>query len=205
MKYITLFENFGGLDSLNEDFMELKSIAKHLYSDLKKKGYEVEIKENSKDSKKTLAGTKGSRTFDKGGSVEIHQFPDSEEIGVFLPIHSVAYQFIVSPENKDLIKKMVEKNKPGDFEKHPGTYQENLEKNWSHINNAIFGEPGKIASLNDIRKDPEILKFVNKLGSDLIATIKSKYAGIKLKTEDQDTAFALYFTEPRTRKGAVKK
>ena len=208
MKYITLFENFGGLEPLNEDFIELKSIAKQLYSLLKRKGYEVELKENSKKSTykgDTLAGTKGSKTYDKGGSVEIHQFPDTEEIGLFLPVSSVAYQFIVAPENKDLIKAMVEKNKPGDYEKHPGTYQKNIEKNWSHIKDAIFGESGKIASLSDIQNDPEVKKFIGKLGSELISTIKSKSPNIRLATKDADTHFGLYFTEPRTRSGAVKK
>ena len=109
MKYIKLFENFSDSESINEDFMELKSIAKQLYSILKKKGYEVEIKENSKKSTyrggDSLAGTKDSKYLNgKGGTVEIHQFSDVEQIGLFLPVHTVAYQFIIAPENKDIIK-----------------------------------------------------------------------------------------------------
>ena len=207
MKHLKLFENFSDLESLNEDFMELKSIAKQLYSLLKIEGYEVEIKENSKKSKfrggDTLVGTKDSKYLnDKGGTVEIHQFSDVEQIGLFLPVHAVAFQFITSPENLDIIKKMVDEKKPGDFEKYPGTYQ-NLSKYWSSVTDTIFGQSGKIADASDIRKNPEVVKFVNKLGTKLIDAIKSKYPNMLLSTEDKETNFALYFAEPKTNKGAV--
>lgn len=207
MKYIKLFEQFSDLESINEDFMELKSIAKQLYSLLKKKGYEVEIKENSKKAtyrSDTLVGTKDSKHLNgKGGTVEIHQFSDFEEIGVFLPVHAVAYQFIIAPENKDLIKQMMDKNKPGAYEKYPGTYQEDISKNWDHIKDAIFGEPGKIGTAHDMQKNPEIIKFVNKLGSELVGVIKSKYPNMSLAYKDLDALFGLYFAEPKTKKGAV--
>jgi len=210
MKYIKLFEIFSASESesINEDFMELKSIAKQLYSLLKKKGYEVEIKENSKKSTyrggDSLVGTKDSKYLNgKGGTVEIHQFSDVEQIGLFLPVHAVAYQFITAPENKDIIKKMVDKKKPGDYEKYPGTYQQDISKNWSHIKDAIFGEPGKIASSYDMQKNPQIGEFIKKLGTELISVIKSKYPNMLLSTEDKETNFALYFAEPKTKKGGV--
>lgn len=224
MKHIKLFESFSKLQSINEDFMELKSIAKQLYSLLKKKGYEVEIKENSKKSiyrgGHSLVGTKGSRertqfgvgsirkrgiwvqTYDKGGAVEIHQFSDIEQIGLFLPVYAVAYQFIAAPENLDIIKEMVNKKRPGDFEKYPGTYQ-NLAKNWSYVSDVIFGQHGKSASSYDIQKNPELGKFIKKLGADLIEAIKSAYPNMLLATEDKDGYFGLYFAEPKTKKGAV--
>jgi hypothetical protein len=206
MKYIKLFESFSESESINEDFMELKSIAKQLYSLLKKKGYEVEIKENSKKSKyrggDSLVSTKDSKYLNKGGNAEIHQFSDIEQIGVFLPVYAVVYQFLTAPENKELVKQMVEKNKPGDWEKYPGTYGD-ISKNWTYIKNAIFGEPGKIADLYRMQKNPEIGKFVNKLGNELIAAIKSKYPNILLHAEDQETNFGLWFAEPKTKKGAV--
>lgn len=208
MKYIKLFENFSDLESLNEDFMELKSIAKQLYSLLKSEGYEVEIKENSKKSiyrgGDSLVGTKDSKYLNnKGGTVEIHQFSDFEEIGVILPVYAVAYQFIAAPENKEIIKKMVDQKKPGDYEKYPGTYQQDISKNWSHIKDAIFGESGKIGTADDMIDNPEILKFVNKLGTKLIDNIKSKYPNMLLSTKDEGGNFALYFAEPKTKKGGV--
>jgi hypothetical protein len=139
----------------------------------------------------------------KGGTVEIHQFSDVEQIGLFLPVYAVAYQFITAPENKEIIKKMMDEKKPGDYEKYPGTYQQDISKNWSHIKDAIFGESGKIANLYDMQKNPEVVKFVNKLGNKLIDTIKSKYPNMLLSTEDKETNFALYFAEPKTNKGAV--
>ena len=207
MKYLKLFENFSDLESLNEDFMELKSIAKQLYSLLKSEGYEVEIKENSKKSKfiggDTLVGTKDSQYLNgKGSTVEIHQFSDIEEIGLFVPVDAVAYQFITAPENLDIIKKMVDEKKPGDFEKYPGLYQ-NLSKYWSSVADTIFGQSGKIANLYDIQKNPELVKFKNKLETKLIDAIKSKYPNMLLSTEDKETNFALYFAEPKTNKGAV--
>lgn len=207
MKHIKLFESFSKLQSINEDFMELKSIAKQLYSLLKKKGYEVEIKENSKKSTyyggDSLVGTKDSKYLNsKGGTVEIHQFSDVEQIGLFLPVHAVAYQFITAPENLDIIKEMVNKKQPGSFEKYPGTYQ-NLAKHWSNVANTIFGQNGKIASCYDIQKNPQLGNFIKKLGADLIDAIKSAYPNMLLSTEDKEVSFALYFAEPKTKKGAV--
>lgn len=208
MKYIKLFENFLDIESINEDFLELKSIAKQLYSLVKSEGYEVEIKENSKKSTyaggDTLVGSKDSKYLNgKGGTVEIHQFSDIEEIGVFLPVYAVAYQFITAPENKEIIKKMVDEKKPGAYEKYPGTYQQDISKNWDNIKDDIFGESGKIGTANDMIDNPELLKFVNKLGSKLIDTIKSKYPNMLLSTKDKGGNFALYFAEPKTKKGAV--
>ena len=53
MKYLKLFEAASPNDQeiINEDYLELKSIGKQLYSFLKKKGYNVTIKENSSKSK----------------------------------------------------------------------------------------------------------------------------------------------------------
>ena len=201
MKYLKLYENFSS-HSINEDFMELKSIAKQLYSLVKSEGYDVKIIENSKKSTyrggDSLVGTKGSKYLNgKGGSVEIHQFSDIEQIGLFLPVYAVAYQFIIAPENKEIIKKRL--NKPESYE----IYQKDNFKDWNHISSAMFAEPGKSTSVSDIIKNPEILKFVNKLGSKLIGAIKSKYPNMLLSTEDKDGNFCLYFAEPTTKKGGV--
>ena len=201
MKYLKLYENFSS-HSINEDFMELKSIAKQLYSLVKSEGYDVKIIENSKKSTyrggDSLVGTKGSKYLNgKGGSVEIHQFSDIEQIGLFLPVYAVAYQFIIAPENKEIIKKRL--NKPESYE----IYQKDNFKDWDHISSAMFAEPGKSTSVSDIIKNPEILKFVNKLGSKLIGAIKSKYPNMLLSTEDKDGNFCLYFAEPTTKKGGV--
>ena len=202
MKYIKLFENFSDIESINEDFLELKSISKQLYSLLKKKGYEIEIKENSKKSTyrggDKLVGSKDSISNGKGGTVEIHQFSDIEQIGLFLPVHAVAFQFITAPENKDIIKKMIGQKKD-DYE----YYQKDGFKNWSHLADTIFGEPGKVASCYDIQKNPQLGEFIKKLGAELIGAIKKTYPNMLLSTQDKETHFGLYFAEPKTKKGAV--
>ena len=207
MKYLKLYENFSE-ESLNEDFLELKSISKQLYSLLKKNGYEVEIIENSKKSTfhggDHLVGTKDSKHLNgKGGTAQIVQFSDVEQIGVFMPIYAVVHQFIIAPENKEIIKQMVDKKKPGDYEKYPGTYQKSDDKQVSQISDTIFGESGKSARQYDMQKNPEVLKFVQKLGAKLLDVFKSKYPKMLLKFEDQETSFVLYFAEPTTKKGAV--
>ena len=134
----------------------------------------------------------------KGGTVEIHQFSDIEQIGLFLPVHAVAFQFITAPENKDIIKKMIGQKKD-DYE----YYQKDGFKNWSHLADTIFGEPGKVASCYDIQKNPQLGEFIKKLGDELIGAIKKTYPNMLLSTQDKETHFGLYFAEPKTKKGAV--
>lgn len=199
LNYVKLFENFTDLESINEDFLELKSIVKQLYSLLKEKGYDVEIRESSEKSRyrggDRLVGTKDSQYLgDKGGTVEIHQFSDVEEIGVFLPARSVAYQFIISPENKEIIKKSL--YKPELYE----IYQKDNFKDWDYLYRDAFVRTSKETDDSDIIKNPQILEFLGKLGINLIDTIKSKYPNIQIITEIKGGNFCLYFRETKTRK-----
>lgn len=202
MKYLELFENW----SINEDYLELKSIAKQLYSFLKKKGYEVEIKENSQKSKykngDTLIGTKDSKYLnDKGGTVEIHQFSDVEEIGVFVPTYALAYAFIMDPNNQEILSGLIKaKNK------NPDSYLQDKQKSWFHIKDLIFAKSsGQIAYDDAMQANPEIKKYIAKLGQELIGIIKQRYPNMELAFGDKSHYYAMYFREPKTAKGAVKK
>jgi hypothetical protein len=202
MKYLELFENW----SINEDFLELKSIGKQLYSFLKKKGYDVKIKENSQKSKykggDTLAGTKDSKYSNgKGGNVEIHQFSDVEEIGVFVPTYALVYMFIMDPNNEETLKELL-KSKT----KNPDYYLQNKQKDWTNIKNLIFAKSsGQIAYDYDMQANPEIKKYIAKLGQELIGIVKQRYPNMQLLFGDKSHYYAMYFREPKTAKGAVKK
>jgi hypothetical protein len=188
---------------LNEDYLELKSLGKQLYSALKKKGYEVEIKENSKKSTfaggDSLVGTKDSKYLNsKGGTVEIHQFSDAEQIGVFIPAYAVLYQFIVDPANKSYLEQLYTKKrgKPGGELDEPAKY-------FSNLKDILFGEDGKVASSSNVMKDPEIKKSIAKLGQELLSIIKSKKPNMLLSFRDTDTSYAMNFAEPKTAKGGA--
>ena len=209
MKYIKLFENFLDLESINEDFMELKSIVKQIYSALKNHGYEVEIEKNKKNRFGTtitdsLVGTKDSKKLNnKGGSVRIIQFLDSEQIGVFIPANAVAYQFIIDPKNIEIIKQLVDTNKPGAWDRAGAAYQEDIANNWNHVINDMCGQYGHHALPNDIQGNQQIQEFIQNLGSELLLIIQSNHPNMLLSFQNTDVAFAMYFAEPRTRKGAV--
>jgi len=188
---------------LNEDYLELKSLGKQLYSALKKKGYEVEIKENSKKSTfaggDPLVGTKDSKYLNsKGGTVEIHQFSDAEQIGVFIPAYAVLYQFIVDPANKSYLEQLYTKKrgKPGGELDEPAKY-------FSNLKDILFGENGKVASSSNVMEDPEIKKSIAKLGQELLSIIKSKKPNMLLSFRDTDTSYAMNFAEPKTAKGGA--
>jgi hypothetical protein len=157
MKHLELFENW----SINEDYLELKSIGKQLYSFLKKKGYEVEIKENSQKSKfrggDTLVGTKDSKYLNsKGGTVEIHQFSDVEEIGVFVPTYALVYMFIMDPNNEETLKELL-KSKTN----NPDSYLQNKQKYWTNIKDVVFTKNmGKTADFDDMQDSPDIKKYI---------------------------------------------
>lgn len=191
MKHLKLFENW----SINEDYLELKSIGKQLYSFLKKKGYGVEIKENTQKTKygATLIGTKDRHINYKGGEIEIHQFSDVEEIGVFVPTYALAYKFIMDPDNEETLKGLLKaKTQYADY------YLQNKQKDWYTITREIFGQAGR-----DIQNNPEIKKYIAKLGQELIGIVKEKYPNMQLSFEDKSQYYAMYFREPRTKKGGV--
>lgn len=189
---------------LNEDYLELKSIAKQLYTLLKSKGYDVRIVENSSKSKyaggTTLAGQKYLNN--KGGSVEIHQFSDVEQIGVFVPAYTVIYQFIKNPANHKYVESIIAKNRPDLVGKNIGL--DDTEKHWTHIKNFMYGKSGKIAEISDFMKDQGIRQTIGALGKELQNAIKSKYPTMLFSFEDDATGYSMYFAEPRTAKGGIK-
>jgi len=188
---------------LKEDYLELKSIGKLLYSFLKRKGYDVEIKENSSKSKfrggDHLIGQQYGNT--KGGTIEIHQFSDVEEVGVFIPVYALTYQFIINPDNHKYIESLVSQNRSEVVGQNYGL--SDPEKYWTHVKNYAFGKSGKIANSSDIMRDPGIQKAIGSLGVELQNLIKSKYPNMQFIFKDDDVFYSMYFAEPKTAKGAV--
>jgi hypothetical protein len=78
MKYIHLFENFSNLDTLNEDNLEVKNIARQLYSWLKKNGVrEVSLSTDKINiGKDTANDTDGKQIGDRDNTAKIAYYDD---------------------------------------------------------------------------------------------------------------------------------
>lgn len=191
-------------EMLNEDFLELKSIAKQLFSLIKAKGYDAAIVENSSKSKygqHTLVGQKYLNQ--KGGTVEIHQFTDVEQIGVFVPAYAVIYQLIIDPANAKYVESVVARNRPDLAGKNIGLHG-HAKEYWTHIKNYMVADSGKLASAREVMQDEGVKQKINQLGKDLQNAIKSKYPNMKFAFDDGPLGYGMFFAEPRTAKGAVQ-
>jgi hypothetical protein len=78
LKYIHLFENFSNLDTLNEDNLEVKNIARQLYSWLKKNGVrEVSLSTDKINiGKDTANDTDGKQIGDRDNTAKIAYYDD---------------------------------------------------------------------------------------------------------------------------------
>ena len=189
-------------NQLNEDYLELKSIGKQLYSFLKKKGYTVKIIENSSKSPyrggTTLTtGTNAGRLENDGPPVEIHQLSDVEQIAVAVPVYALSRVFILDDANRSFLEQTITKKgeKTGALN-DPKQY-------WSSISDQVFGAPGKIASPDDIKKNPQIQKYIANLGKELTGIVKSKKPNAMLSFKDTDIAYVMYFADAKTAKGGT--
>ena len=204
--------NIGKVGLIKEDYLELKSIGKQLYSFLKKEGYNVTIKEDS--SKSTFSG--GDKLVDsneggKGGIVQIKQFSDVEQIGVSIPSYAVTYQFLNNQGNYDKIKKVYADNRqdfgPEQKEKFLNDgdtwFKSSLTDSWDGIAKTVFKSKG----CEDLSQHPEIIKSVNELGNKLSDIVKSKIPNMEFVFDNQvsNCQFVMYFREPKTKKGGYTK
>lgn len=78
MKYINLFENFSSLDTLNEDNLQVKNIARQLYSWLKKNGVrEVSLSTDKINiGKDTANDADGKQIGDRDNTAKIAYYDD---------------------------------------------------------------------------------------------------------------------------------
>ena len=78
MKYIHLFENFSSLDTLNEDNLQVKNIARQLYSWLKKNGVrEVSLSTDKINiGKDTANDADGKQIGDRDNTAKIAYYND---------------------------------------------------------------------------------------------------------------------------------
>lgn len=189
------------LDALNEDFLELKSIGRQLYSLLKKKGYAVQILENSSKSKlsgggvASLAKSNKPGESDKGGNVEIHQLSDVEQIGIAIPTWAVVCNFVLNSKNQEYLKQLIEKKGK--------KYQEPNEKNWLEVATAAFAEGTQSLQNKDIINNPKIKEYIAGLGKELTDIIKEKKPNMQFAFDDKNGYYAMYFGEQRTKKGGI--
>ena len=190
-------------NQLNEDYLELKSIGKQLYSFLKKKGYLVQIIENSskspyKGGTTLTTGTNASKNEHDGPPVEIHQLSDVEQIAVAVPVYALLRAFVLDDANKSFLEQTITKKggKTGALN-DPKQY-------WSSIGDQAFGPTlGKTASTTDIMKNPLIQQYIANLGKELTNIVKSKKPNAALAFKDTETAYVMYFADTKTAKGGT--
>jgi len=193
------------IEMLNEDYLELKSIVKYLYSFFKKEGFEVEILDvNSKKTQvrngEHLVGTKDSKYLNnKGGTVMIQQISDKNAnnfIAVTIPTYAVAHNFIANPSNRNYLEGLILKNRPNT--KGMDIMFSELNNYESYIRNTAFG-----SDFSDIQNNPEIKKYADNLGEGLMNIIKSKKPNIQFVSKHMPYQYQMYFREPQTAKGGI--
>jgi len=167
---------------LNEDILELKQMSKQLYSFLKKKGFDVELTNKIKVPLRPENPKGGTMTTDKssvrstrhGMPVQIQVFEGTEEM--------VAVG--ITPDN--VAKVLVGGGTTG-------------EDRWSYKAEKRFGN-----DWGAWQKNPEIMKYVNNLGNEMLAQIKERYPNMVYKFDQENFLYLLYFGYAQTRKGGQK-
>jgi hypothetical protein len=160
---------------LKEDILELKQMAKQLYSFLKKKGFPVTLSTNIKKPLRPENPKGGSITAKKSsiqsdnnvGTVQIVVQEGQDEIAQVLVTPADVARVIVGGGN-----------------------------DWSHKASQKFGD-----DWSSWYKNSEILKYVNNLGNELLKEIKGKYPNMSYKFEQKDWFYILYFGYAQTAKG----
>jgi len=161
---------------LNEDLLELKQMSKQLYSFLKQKGFPVEIV-----NKLTVPLNPKNPT---GGTLTT----DTAKVKSQINVETV--QIIVQEgQNREMVTIAVT----------PSNVARVLvggKDDWSYKASEKFGN-----NWDAWFKNPEILKYVNTLGNELLAQIKERYPNMVYKFEQKDFYYLLYFTYAQTKKG----
>ena len=162
-------------NQLNEDILELKQMSKQLYSFLKSKGFAVEL---TNQLKKPLRPENP-----KGGTMTTDKSSVKSEINVE-PV-----QIVVTEGNNEMVSVGIT----------PSTVARVLVgagDDWAYKASQKFGDDwGKWQT------NPEIMKYVDNLGNELLAQIKTKYPNMVYKFEQKDFLYALHFGYGQTKKG----
>ena len=161
---------------LNEDLLELKQMSKQLYSFLKQKGFPVEIV-----NKLTVPLNPKNPT---GSTLTT----DTAKVKSQINVETV--QIIVQEgQNREMVTIAVT----------PSNVARVLvggKDDWSYKAKEKFGNDWDMWF-----KNPEILKYVNTLGNELLAQIKERYPNMVYKFEQKDFYYLLHFTYAQTKKG----
>ncbi len=160
---------------LNEDILELKQMSKQLYSFLKGKGFPVRL-----DTKIQLPLNPKNL---KGGTVTYDKSRVTSEINV------ETVQIVVQEGSNELVQVLVTPSNVARVLVGGGN-------DWTHKAAKRFGNDWA-----DWYKNPEILKYVNNLGNELLAQIKGKYPNMSYKFLQQNWYYILLFGYAQTAKG----
>jgi len=162
---------------LNEDILELKQMSKQLYSFLKSKGFEVKIVNkiveplNPNNPKSKGTITNKDTAVSTGGGGEFIQ------IAVQQGVDGEMVEIAITPS---IVAKVIVGGGA----------------DWTQKAGAKFGNEWATW-----QKNPEIVAYVNKLGNELLAEIKTKYPNMAYKFAQQNFYYILYFGYAQTAKG----
>jgi len=162
---------------LNEDILELKQMSKQLYTFLKSKGFEPELV--TKITKPLWAGA----TYGQGGTVTSNKSSIGKgDQAVQIQINETEELVLLAITPHSVAKILVG---GGD--------------DWFDKARKKFGDDS-----SDWFRNPEITKYVDKLGEELVSQIKNKYPNIIYKFEQQQGFFyVMYFKFGETKKGGT--
>ena len=158
---------------LNEDILELKQMSKQLYSFLKSKGFQPELKSNIENEKPKEIGE-----GDQAAQIVVTDQPD-ERVLVAISAPSVAKVIVGGGDD------------------------------WSQKATQKFGQQftsNAITADGNWFKNPEILKYVDDLGNEILKQIFDKYPNMIYSFSQQDGFwYVLTFKFKETAKGGIAK
>jgi len=161
---------------LNEDILELKQMSKQLYSFLKKKGFAVKIV-NKIVQPFNPKNPKGSTSTTQNTAVQSSKNEEHIQIAVQEGSDGEMVEVLITPS---IVARLLVGG--GD--------------DWTNKAGAKFGNEWATW-----QKNPEIVAYVNKLGNELLAEIKTKYPNMAYKFAQQNFYYILYFGYAQTAKG----
>ena len=159
---------------LNEDILELKQMSKQLYSFLKNKGFNVNIVNRIVEP----PNPKGAGYIKDKYGVSSMGAGEFIQIMVQQGADGELVEIAITPS---IIARAIVGGEIAD---------------WSNKARAKFGN-----DWGTWQKNPEIVAYVNKLGNELLAEIKTKYPNMSYKFAEQNFYYILYFGYAQTKKG----
>jgi len=163
---------------LNEDILELKQMSKQLYTLLKSKGIPVELV--NKITTPLRPENPNSGTFTK------------EKSSITSEKNELTAQIVVEEGKNEMVSVVITPANAARAIVGGGN-------DWTNKESAKFGNDWA-----EWQKNPEIMKYVDNLGNELLKEIKSKYPNMIYKFDQGNFYYVLHFGYGQTKKGGQK-